>query len=311
MTSTVLVPVHAQTYPEKAVRIVVPFAPGGSTDIVGRIMSQKLSERLKQSVVIDNRGGGGGNIGSDMVAKAAPDGYTLLIGTVGSLTINPSLYRKMPYDPLKDLTPIAYFGSTPNILVCHPSLPARSVQGLVELAKSKPGQLNYASAGIGGSVHLAAELFKSVAKVEMVHVPYKGSGPALIDLLGGQTQLMFSTMPPALPHVKSGRLRALGMTGARRSPLVPDLPTIAESGLPGYEITQWWGLLGPAGLPLPIVTRLNSEVNAILQQADVKERYASEGADTAPNTPAWFASYMGREVAKWARVVRASGATAD
>lgn len=302
---------QAQTYPDKAVRIIVPFAPGGSADIVGRIMSQKLSERLKQSVVIDNRGGGGGNIGSDMVAKAQPDGYTLLVGTVGSLTINPSLYKKMPYDPLKELTPLAYLGSTPNVLVVHTSLPVKSVRELIIFARSRPGQLNYASAGSGGSVHLAAELFKSLAKVDMVHVPYKGSGPALIDLLGGQTQLMFSTMPPALPHVKSGRLRALGMTGAKRSPLVPELPTIAESGLPGYEITQWWGLLGPPGMPAAVVTRLNSEVNAILQQPDVKERFASEGADTAPNTPEWFAAYMKIEVAKWAKVVRASGATAD
>ena len=303
--------VFAQSYPERAVRVIVPFAPGGSTDIVARITSQKLAERLKQSVVIDNRGGGGGNIGSDLAAKAQPDGYTLLLGTVGSLTINPSLYRKMPYDPLKDLTPIAYFGSTPNVLVVHPSLPVKSVKELVALARSKPGQLNYASAGTGGSVHLAAELFKNLAQVDMVHVPYKGSGPALIDLLGGQTQLMFSTMPPALPHVKTSRLRALGMTGAKRSPLVPALPTIAESGLPGYEITQWWGMLGPAGMPAGIVTRLNSEINAILQQPDVKERFASEGADTAPNTPGWFASYMKSEVAKWAKVVKASGATAD
>ena len=302
---------HAQAYPEKALRVVVPFAPGGSTDIVGRIMTQRLSERIKQPVVLDNRGGGGGNIASDMVAKAPPDGYTLLIGTVGSLTINPSLYKRMPYDPLKDLTPIAYFGSTPNVLVVHSSLPVKSVRELITLARSRPGQLNYASAGTGGSVHLAAELFKSLAKVDMVHVPYKGSGPALVDLLGGQTQLMFSTMPPALPHVKSGRLRALGMTGAKRSPLVPDLPTIAEAGLPGYEITQWWGLLGPAGMPAAIVTRINSDVNAILQQPEVKERFASAGADTAPNTPAWFASYMKSEVAKWAKVVKASGATAD
>jgi tripartite-type tricarboxylate transporter receptor subunit TctC len=302
---------HAQGYPERAVRIVVPFAPGGSTDIVARITSQKLTERLRQSVVIDNRGGGGGNIGSDLVAKAPPDGYTLLIGTVGSLTINPSLYKKMPYDPLRDLAPVAYFGSTPNVLVIHPSLPPRTVGELVALARARPGQLNYASAGTGGSVHLAAELFKSLAKVDMVHVPYKGSGPALIDLLSGQTQLMFSTMPPALPHVKSGRLRALGMTGAKRSPLVPNLPTIAESGLPGYEITQWWGLLGPAGLPGAIMTRLNTDVNAILREPDVRERFAAEGADTAPNTPEWFAAYMKSEVAKWAKVVRASGATAD
>lgn len=305
------VPAGGQGLADKPVRVVVPFAPGGSTDIVARITAQKLSERLKGQVVIDNRGGGGGNIGSDLVAKAPPDGHTLLIGTVGSLTINPSLYKRMPYDPGKDLTPIAYFGSTPNILVVHPSLPVKSVRELISLARSKPGQLNYASAGTGGSVHLAGELFKSMAKVDMIHVPYKGSGPALIDLLGGHTQLMFSTMPPALPHAKSGRLRALGMTGVRRSPLVPDLPTIAESGLAGYEITQWWGLLGPAGMPAAIVTRLNSEMNAVLQQADVKERFAAEGAETAPNTPQWFASFMKSETAKWGKVVKASGAVAD
>ena len=311
ITGAATLPAHAQTYPDRAIRIVVPFAAGGSTDIVARTTSQKLAERLRQSVVIDNRGGGGGNIGSDMVAKAPPDGYTLLLGTVGSLTINPTLYRKMPYDPLKDLAPIGYFGSAPNILVVHPSLPPRSVRELIAFAKSRPGQLNYASGGTGGSIHLAAELFKSLAKVDMVHVPYKGSGPGLIDLLGGQTQLMFATMPPALPHVRSGRLRALGVTGAQRSPLVPELPTIAESGLPGYEITQWWALLGPPALPSAMVARLNAELNAILQQPDVKERFASEGAVTAPNTPEWLASFMKSEVAKWAEVVRASGATAD
>jgi tripartite-type tricarboxylate transporter receptor subunit TctC len=311
IVSAGVLPSQAQTYPDRTVRIIVPFAPGGSTDIVARITSQKLSERFKQSVVIDNRPGGGGNIGSDMVAKSPPDGYTLLLGTVGNLAINPSLYKKMPYDPLKDLAPIGYYGSAPNILVVHPSLPPRSVRELIAFVRSKPGQLNYGSGGTGGSIHLAAELFKSLAKVDMVHVPYKGSAPALIDLLGGQTQLMFATMPPALPHVKSGRLRALGVTGTQRSPLVPELPTIAESGLAGYEITQWWALMGPPGLPPAIVTRLNSELNAMLQQSDVKERFTSEGAVTAPNTPEWLASFMKSEVVKWAKVVRASGATAD
>lgn len=307
----IMLPAHAQTYPDRTIRIIVPFAAGGSTDIVARTTSQKLSERLRQSVVIDNRGGGGGNIGSDMVAKAAPDGYTLLIGTVGSLTINPTLYKKMPYEPLKDLTPIGYIGSTPHVLVVHPSLPTRSVRELIALARSKPGELNYASGGTGGSTHLAAELFKSLSKVDMVHVPFKGGALGMVSLLGGHVHLMFQTMPPVLPHVKSGRLRALGMTGADRSPLLPALPTIAESGLPGYEVTQWWGLLGPSGLSSAIVARLSSELNAILQQADVKERFATEGADAAPNTPEWFASHMKSESAKWAKIVRASGATAD
>jgi tripartite-type tricarboxylate transporter receptor subunit TctC len=307
----ITLPAHAQTYPDRTIRIIVPFAAGGSTDIVARTTSQNLAERLRQPIVIDNRGGGGGNIGSDMVAKAAPDGYTLLIGTVGSLTINPALYKKMPYEPLKDLTPIGYIGSTPHVLVVHPSLPARSVRELTALARSKPGELNYASGGTGGSTHLAAELFKSLSKVDMVHVPFKGGALGMVSLLGGHVDLMFQTMPPVLPHVKSGRLRALGMTGADRSPLLPALPTIAESGLPGYEVTQWWGLLGPSGLSSAIVARLNSELNAILQQADVKERFATEGADAAPNTPEWFASRMKSESAKWAKIVRASGATAD
>jgi tripartite-type tricarboxylate transporter receptor subunit TctC len=307
----VILPAHAQTYPDRTIRIIVPFAAGGSTDIVARTTSQKLSERLRQSVVIDNRGGGGGNIGSDMVAKAPPDGYTLLIGTVGSLAINPTLYKKMPYEPLKDLTPIGYIGSTPHVLVVHPSLPARSVRELTSLARSKPGELNYASGGTGGSTHLAAELFNSLSKVDMIHVPFKGGALGMVSLLGGHVDLMFQTMPPVLPHVKSGRLRALGMTGADRSPLLPALPTIAESGLPGYEVTQWWGLLGPSGLPSAIVARLSSELNGILQQADVKERFAKEGADAAPNTPEWFASRMKLESAKWAKIVRASGATAD
>jgi tripartite-type tricarboxylate transporter receptor subunit TctC len=307
----VILPAHAQTYPDRTIRIIVPFAAGGSTDIVARTTSQKLSERLRQSVVIDNRGGGGGNIGSDMVAKAPPDGYTLLIGTVGSLAINPTLYKKMPYEPLKDLTPIGYIGSTPHVLVVHPSLPARSVRELTSLARSKPGELNYASGGTGGSTHLAAELFKSLSKLDMIHVPFKGGALGMVSLLGGHVDLMFQTMPPVLPHVKSGRLRALGMTGADRSPLLPALPTIAESGLPGYEVTQWWGLLGPSGLPSAIVARLSTELNGILQHADVKERFAKEGADAAPNTPEWFASRMKLESAKWAKIVRASGATAD
>jgi tripartite-type tricarboxylate transporter receptor subunit TctC len=311
ISSAVILPAHAQTYPDRTIRIIVPFAAGGSTDIVARTTSQKLSERLRQSVVIDNRGGGGGNIGSDMVAKAPPDGYTLLIGTVGSLAINPTLYKKMPYEPLKDLTPIGYIGSTPHVLVVHPSLPARSVRELTSLARSKPGELNYASGGTGGSTHLAAELFKSLSKLDMIHVPFKGGALGMVSLLGSHVDLMFQTMPPVLPHVKSGRLRALGMTGADRSPLLPALPTIAESGLPGYEVTQWWGLLGPSGLPSAIVARLSSELNAILQQPDVKERFATEGADAAPNTPEWFASRMKLESAKWAKIVRASGATAD
>jgi tripartite-type tricarboxylate transporter receptor subunit TctC len=216
----------------------------------------------------------------------------------------------MPYDPLT-LAPIGYIGSTPHVLVVHPSLPTRSVRELIALARSRPAALNYASGGTGGSTHLAAELFKSLAQVDMVHVPFKGGALGMVSLLGGHVQLMFQTMPPVLPHVKSGRLRALGITGAERSSLLPGLPTIAESGLPGYEVTQWWGLLGPSALPAAIVARLNSELNAILREADVRERFSAEGADSAPNTPEWFAAHMKSETTKWAKVVRTSGATAD
>ena len=244
IVSAFMLPAHAQTYPDRTIRIIVPFAAGGSTDIVARTTSQKLSERLRQSVVIDNRGGGGGNIGSDMVAKAPPDGYTLLIGTVGSLTINPALYKKMPYEPLKDLTPIGYIGSTPHVLVVHPSLPTRSVRELTALARSKPGELNYASGGTGGSTHLAAELFKSLTKVDMVHVPFKGGALGMVSLLGGHVQLMFQTMPPVLPHVKSGRLRALGYDGSRSlatSARVADDRRIGPAGLRSHAVVGFAG----------------------------------------------------------------------
>lgn len=241
ISGAITLPAQAQTYPDPTICIILPFAAGGSTDIIARTTSQLLTERVRQSVVIDNRGGRGGNIGSDMVAKAAPDGYTLLMGSAGSLTVNPALYRTMPYDPLKDLTPIGYIASTPHVLVAHPSLPARSVRELTALARSKPGELNYASGGTGGSTHLAAELFKSLTKVNMVHVPFKGGTLGMVSLLGGHVDLLFQTMPAALPHVKSGRLRALALTRADRSPLLPALRTVAESGLPGYEVTQWGG----------------------------------------------------------------------
>ncbi len=301
----------AQGYPDRQVRVIVPYAPGGSTDIAGRLVAQRLTVELKQPVVVENRDGAGGNIGADLVAKANPDGYTLLVGTAGGITINPSLYKAMPFDPVKDLAAVAYFGSTPNILVVHPSLPVKSVRELIALSRARPGQLNYASAGSGGAVHLAAELFRSMAALDMVHIPYKGSAPALTDLLGGQTQLMFSTLPPALPYVKAGKLRALGVTGIVRSSLVPDLPTISEAGLKGYEITQWWGMLAPARTPPEVVVRLNADINRVLRQPELVQQFAALGADPGANTPEWFAAYIRSETAKWAKVVKASGAVVN
>ncbi len=301
----------AQGYPDRQVRVVVPYAPGGSTDIAGRLVAQRLAGELKQPVVVENRDGAGGNIGAELVAKANPDGYTLLVGTAGGITINPSLYKAMAFDPIKDLAAVAYFGSTPNILVVHPSLPAKSVRDLIALARARPGQLNYASAGAGGAVHLAAELFRSMASLDMVHIPYKGSAPALTDLLGGQTQLMFSTLPPALPYVKSARLRALGVTGITRSSLVPELPTISEAGLKGYEITQWWGMLAPSRTSSEVVARLNGDINRVLRQPELVQQFAALGADAAPNTPEWFAAYIRSETAKWSKVVKASGAVVN
>jgi tripartite-type tricarboxylate transporter receptor subunit TctC len=302
---------HAQGYPDRQVRVIVPYAPGGSTDIAGRLVAQRLAGELKQPVVVENRDGAGGNIGADLVAKANPDGYTLLVGTAGGITINPSLYKAMPFDPIRDLAAVAYFGSTPNILVVHPSLPVKSVRELVALARARPGQLNYASAGAGGAVHLAAELFRSMANLDMVHIPYKGSAPALTDLLGGQTQLMFSTLPPALPYVKSAKLRALGVTGVTRSSLVPELPTISEAGLKGYEITQWWGMLAPSRTPAEVVARLNADINRVLRQPELVQQFAALGADPSRNTSEWFAAYIRSETAKWSKVVKASGAVVN
>jgi tripartite-type tricarboxylate transporter receptor subunit TctC len=302
---------HAQAYPAKPIRIVVPFPPGGATDILARAAGQKLTETLGQPVIIDNRPGAGGNIGSELVAKSPNDGYTLLMGTVGTHAINASLYAKMPYDHVKDFVPVVLVAGVPNVLVVHPSVPANSVQELIAYGRANPGKLNFASSGSGTSIHLAGELFKVMTGVQMAHVPYKGSAPAVSDLLGGQVQLMFDNLPSALPHIKGGKLKALAVTSMARAPALPDGPTVNESGVPGFEASSWFGLLAPAGTPRDVVTRINGEVAKWLASPDGKEKLAAVGANAAGGSPEDFAKHIAAETAKWAKVVKESGAKAD
>jgi tripartite-type tricarboxylate transporter receptor subunit TctC len=301
----------AQSYPAKQIRFVVPFPPGGPADILSRTIGQVLSESWGQQVVIDNRAGAGGNIGAEIVAKAPPDGYTMLMGFVGTHAINSSLYRDMPFDPVKDFEPVALVAMVTIILVVHPSVPVKSVRELIALAKAKPGELSFGSPGNGTPQHLAGELFDTMTGVRMVHVPYKGAVPALTDLLGGRLSLIFSSMPPALPHVQSGKLRALGVTSGARSPAAPDVPTISQSGLPGYEVINWYGVLVPARTPRDIVGKLNAEIVRIMNLPAVKERLAAQGAETYTSSPEKFADYIKKETEKWAKVVKFSGAKLD
>ena len=302
----------AQTgYPAQPIRIVVPFPPGGATDIMARAAAQKMTEAWKAQVVVDNRPGAAGNIGSELVAKAAPDGYTLEMGTVGTHAINASLYAKMPYDHVKDFAPIVLVAAVPNVLVVHPSVPVNSVAELIAYAKANPGKLNFASSGAGTSIHLSGELFKVMAGVQMTHVPYKGSAPAVTDLLGGQVQLMFDNLPPSLPHIKSGRLRALAVTTADRAAALPDVPTIAESGLPGFEASSWFGLLAPAGTPREIITKINGEIARWVATPEAKEKMTSIGAIAKGGTPEDFARHIAEETAKWQKVVKESGAKVE
>jgi tripartite-type tricarboxylate transporter receptor subunit TctC len=301
----------SQVYPAKPIRLVVPFPAAGTTDILARAIAQKLSEALGQQVVVDNRPGAGGNIGSDMVAKSAPDGYTLLMGTVGTHAINVSLYEKMPYDAVKDFTPVVLVAGVPNVLVVNPALPVKTVADLIKLAKDKPGTINFASSGNGTSIHLSGELFKSLTGVQMAHIPYKGSAPALTDLIGGQVQIMFDNLPSSMGHIKGGRLRAVAVTSAKRAPALPDVPTIAESGVPGFEASSWFGILAPAGTPREIVLRLNAESNKALQSGEMKEKLLAQGAEAVGNSPEFFADYIRSETIKWAKVVKESGAKVD
>ena len=300
---------HAQ-YPVKSLRLIVPFPPGGGTDTLARVYGQKLGELLGQQVIIDNRPGGGTNIGAEIAAKSPPDGYTALMGNIAH-AINVTLYSKLAYDLTRDFAPVTLLASTPNILVVHPSLPARSVKELIALAKARPGQIDYASSGSGSSSHLAAELFSTMAGVRMTHIPYKGGGPAVIALTGGQVSVGFATTPSVIGHLKSGKMRGLAVTTAQRSPSTPDLPTLNEAGLTGYEAGTWYGLLVPTGTPKEIVTRLHTESVKLLKMPDVKERLNAAGFDLIGNSPEQFAAYIRSEIDKWAKVVRASGARAD
>jgi tripartite-type tricarboxylate transporter receptor subunit TctC len=294
----------AQGYPNKTIRMVAPFPPGGTTDILARIAAQKLTEALAQQVIVDNRPGAGGNIGTELVAKSPPDGYTLVTAPGSTLTIHPSLYAKLPFDPLRDFAPITMLAAVPNLLVVHPSLPVKSVKELVALGRAKPGELNYASTGAGQSTHLSMELFKSMAGLNITHVPYKGSAPALADLIGGHVLLMFDNMPSALPQVKAGKLRGVAVSTGKRSPVMPTLPTVAESGLPGFEVSVWFSVLAPAHTPREIVDRLNGILVKAMHSAEVRERLATQGAEAIGNTPEAFTAQMKLDIAKWAKVVK-------
>jgi tripartite-type tricarboxylate transporter receptor subunit TctC len=298
----------AQEYPVKPIRLVIPFPPGGSNDVVGRLIAQQLGERLGKQVVVDNRGGAGGVIGTEAVANAAHDGYTLLIISIAH-AVSPWLY-KLNYDPIKSFVPVAILASGPNVLVVHPDLPVHSVTELIALAKQKPGELNYASAGIGSFQHLGGELFKLTAGVNIVHVPYKGGGPALTDVLGGYTKVMFSSTVQTVPFIRNGQLRALGTGGAHRSAVLPEVPTIGEQ-LPGYEATNWWGVLAPAGTPPAIVSKLHDEIAAVQNSEQTKKEFAAEGADVVQMSSAEFGTFIEKETSKWERVVKESGIKAE
>ena len=301
----------AQTFPTKPAKIVVPFPPGGPLDAVGRAIADKLTQAWKQPVVVDNKPGAGGNIGADFVAKSPPDGYTIVMGALSTHAVNPSLYPTMPYDAVKDFAPITLVAVTPNVLVVNPSLPVRSVKELIAYAKANPGKLSFGSGSTGSAGHLAGELFKADTGVDMVHVPYKGGAPAMQALLAGDTQLMFDNLANSMPQVKAGKLRALAVTTAERSKLAPELPTMAEAGVPGFDISTWFGLLAPAGTPAAVIARWNSDVTRILEAPEMRERLALQGAEAAPTTSQQFGAFIGSELAKYARIVKTSGAKVD
>jgi tripartite-type tricarboxylate transporter receptor subunit TctC len=299
----------AQDYPNKPVRLVIPFPPGGSNDVVGRMIATQLGERLGKQVVVDNRGGAGGVTGTEVVANSPADGYTLLIVSIAH-AVNPWLY-KLSYDPVKSFTPIAILASGPNVLVVNPELPVKSVKELVDMAKQKPGDLQYASAGVGSFQHLGGELFKLTAGVNLLHVPFRGGGPAMIDVVGGHTKIMFSSLVQTTPHIRSGKLRALGTGGKQRSPVLPDVPTIAEAGVPTYEAVNWWGIMAPAGTPQPIVEKLHKEVTAVLNSEETQKQFSSEGATVVQMGSAEFGKFAEAEMKKWERVVKEGNIKAE
>jgi len=303
--------IAADAYPAKPIRIVIGFSPGGYIDLTSRLVAGPLSAALGQQVVVDNRSGAGGVVGTEMAARAAPDGYTLTIGSIGTHAINQTLYRKLPYNVVKDFQPVARLSDAPNILAVHPSFPAKSVKELLALAKARPGQIMYASAGAGTSTHIAAVLFEYLGHVKLVHIPYKGGGPAIVDVVAGQVPVTFATAASVSPQTKSGRLRGLGITGSQRSTLLPDLPTIAEAGLPGYEMINWLGLFAPTGTPRPIVDRLATESLRIVQTPEVRERLNAQGAEPSPLNTDQFTPFVRLEVEKWGKIVTATGMTTD
>ncbi len=311
--ATAAQPSAANTYPDRPIRLVVPFPPGGINDLVARIIGQSLSEQMRQTVIIDNRAGAGGTLGLGIAARANPDGYTLAFGATSTVAVSPALYRNLPYDPVKAFAPIAPLAEVPSVVLVTPSVAAASMRDLVSLARAKPGSLNYASAGAGTSQHMGAELLKALAKVDMVHVPYKGGAAAMADLIGGQVQLLIEPLPTAIPHIRSGKVRALAVTSRARLPILPEVATVAEAAaLPGYELMIWFGMLAPADTPRSIVQRLNLEVLKAVASPEVRERFAQQGATpSAAQTPEQFGAFIRREIARWAEVARVSGAKAD
>ena len=303
--------VHAaDSYPSRPIRMIVAYPPGGGTDQVGRVMADQLSQTLGQNVVVDNRGGATGNIGTELAARAVPDGYTLLMGNVAPNAVNVSLFKKLGFDPVKDFAPVSLVAITPNILVANPSIPVKTVRELIAYAKAKPGTLNFPSAGVGSSSHLAGEMLKSLAGISMVHIPFKGGGPALVAVIAGEVQIMFATMPAAMPHVKSGKVKPVAVTTSKRSQAMPDLPTIAESGVKGYEAATWYGLLAPARTPPAIITRLHGDTVKILA-GPTRQRLEVQGFEPEGGTPAEFAAYIKTEIVKWAKVIKDAGIPAE
>ena len=301
----------AQNYPHKPLRLIVPFPPGGGNDILARSVGQRLAEKIGQQIIVDNRGGAGGLIGAELAARAAPDGYTLFLASIGNLAFTPALHAKLPYDPVRDFAPVTLLATSAFIMVVNPSVPAKSVQELIALAKARPGALNYASAGQGSSLHMTAEIFKLATGADLVHIAYKGSAPALTDLISGQVQIMFGTMPATLPQVKAGKLRALGVSGAKRSAAAPEVPTIAEAGVPGFEVLNWYGLVAPGKTPAAIVLQLNRELVKTLKSPEMIDALHAQGLEAAGGAPEKFGAFIKSEIAKYAKVVKAAGIRAE
>lgn len=310
LLAAVTLPAAAQAYPDRPIRLVVPYAPGGGTDLTSRLIAQRLTERFRQQVVVDNRAGGASNIGAEIVARSTPDGYTLMMAGI-SFSINTSIFSKLGYDPIRDFDPVSLVATVPLIAVVHPSVPAASIKELIALAKAKPGTLNYASGGTGTANHIAGELFKYMTGTNIVHVPYKGGGPALADVVGGHAQVLFNTMTSTVGFMNSGKLRALAVTGKQRSPGVPNLPTVAEAGVPGYDVGAWFGIVVPKGTPRPIVMKLNDEIVRITRTPEAREQFTAQGAEAVGSTPEDFARHLRIEIDKWAKVAKAAGMRAD